>query len=46
MSEEHKSVIENKRVEDNLESTADMKHGLGSNLEVKVKEDEIIEDVN
>lgn len=46
MSEEHKSVIENKAVLDNKENNADIKHGLGSNLEVKEKEEEPIEDVN
>ena len=46
VSEEHKSVIENKAVLDNKENNADIKHGLGSNLEVKEKEEEPIEDVN
>ena len=46
VSEEHTNVKDNKAVEDNKENTANIKHGLGNNLEAKEKEDEIIEDVN
>ena len=44
VSEEHKNVKDNKAVEDHKENTSDIKHGLGSNLEVKEKEDELLED--